>query len=206
MPPKQRQRKGAEVEKLMRELATLRTELHGCVITTRQPNPPVVKLRPYYPLVITLDGAAAGSALFIKPSTIADRIVSQLGLPANTSAYLVFKLKEIRIWGYQYGSSSDRVALSADIGTLIPSVEDVSSAPVTASTYSILAKLQDFGSLDKPAFIGYRWPQAHQSMCLYTSVKFNIAEIACNSVSSTIHIHLLWSTADISVLPDLQII
>jgi len=206
MPPKNRLRKGSEVEKLRRELAALKTEMHGCVLKTRSPNPPVVKLRPYYPLVITLDAATAGEAEFITPSVIANRICKQLGLPSNVSGYLVFKLREIRIWGYQYGGSTDRVALSADIGTLIPSVEDVAQTPVTASSYSVLAKLQDYGTLDRPAFVGYRWPQAHQSMSLYTSIKFNIAEIACNTDNATIHIHVLWSTADISVPPDLQII
>lgn len=202
MPPKRRNGKISEVEKLRREVASLKIEMQGCVLRTRQPNPPVVKLRPYYPLVITLDSPTAGEATFIYPKTVADLICKQLGLPTNVSAYLVFKLKEMRCWGYQYGGTTDRVALSVDVGTLIPSVEDVTTAPITASSYSILAKLQDYGTLDKPAFCGYRWPQAHQSMSLYTSVKFTIAEIACNTDNATIHIHLMWSTADISVPPD----
>lgn len=137
--------------------------------------------------------------LEINTQSINTWIVNQLGLSVQAQSKLVFRLKEIRFWAFQYGPATDRVEVNGEIGGTIATVSD----PVDAQTqnaivsYPVLYKFQDFGSLDEPAAAGFRWPIAHQQQPLFVTSNFTIAQVSSNSKSWTMHLHLEWSTSEI---------
>lgn len=178
----------------------LRRELRGFSVAPRKGGPPRVTLRPYYPLVVQKTHEVATTVLSISPSLVAKWISTQLGFGSQSTANLVFKLKAIRIWSYQYGPADDRVEVNGEIGSLVPTVGDPTSGP-PAVHYPVLYKFQDFGTLDEPAAAGYNWPLNHQQVPLYADSNFDIAEVVSNSKNLTIQLHLEWSTAEVQPPP-----
>lgn len=181
------------------QIRQLRRELNGYAPKNGAHDPPVVNLRPFYPLVITLDGAGAGVESLFSVSTLVKRVTSQLGLTSQAAANMVLKIKSVRGWAYQYGPDSDRVSLNGEVTSLVPNISDLTSQTTVNPTisYPVIYRFSDFGSLNKPAHFGYVYPKAQQEVILSPDCDFNVLTVASNTVSSTIHFHLEWSTAEI---------
>jgi hypothetical protein len=129
---------------------------------------------------------------------IVSKVREQLGLGSQSN--LNVRLKRFKAWAYQYGPGTDRVAINADVSSLIPNVSDYASqASVNPEIfYPLVAKLQDFGNLESPAAIGYEWPM-NQSLVplggVFSSGGFTILSISANTANATIHMHVEWSSA-----------
>jgi len=154
--------------------------------------------RPYYPLVVQIDLPSPGVEYNFGCNDIVRYARAQLGL--GSQANLNVRLKRFKAWAYQYGPGTDRVAINADVSSLIPNVSDYASqASVNPEIfYPLLAKLKDFGNLESPAAIGYEWPM-DQSLTplggVFSSGGFTVISVSANTANATLHLHVEWSSA-----------
>eukprot|EP00494_Astrolonche_serrata_P033782 UN34051 len=153
---------------LQSQLKQLRKELNGYTPRSRNVDPPVINQRPYYSLVVTLDGAAAGMEVLIGVSTLIKRVTEQLGLTSQAAASMVIKLKSVKGWAYQFGPAVDRVSINGEVSSLIPTVSDLTQQTTVnpVINYPVLYRFGDFGTLARPAHFAYVWPKAQQEMVL----------------------------------------
>jgi len=187
----------AQGQTVRAQIRSLRRDLTGHTLRPPAGPPPVVE-RPYYPLVVQVDLDAAATDYLFGSNDIVAAVRTQLGFSANAS--LNVRLKRFKAWAYQYGPDTDRVAIQADVSSLIPNVSDYASqASVNPEIfYPLLAKLKDFGDLDSPASIGYEWPMSQSLVPLggvFSSGGFTILSISSNTPRATIHYHVEWSSA-----------
>jgi len=196
MPPKG---KGtSRIARLEQRLASLQTDINGRVLANRSVDPPRVNLRPYYPLVLSLDAPTAGDELVLFASDLVSGVAKQLGLATETRQRMNVRVQQVRMWGFQYGTASDRVSVNMDVSSLVPTVQDIAAEPLVAVNYPIIAKLKDFGSSAKPAFVGYEWPKSHQLVPLHSNSNFQVVAAASNANNATLLVHVLWSTTDVA--------
>lgn len=141
---------------------------------------------------------AASTDYLFGSNDIVAAVRTQLGFGPQST--LNVRLKRFKAWAYQYGPDTDRVAINADVSSLVPNVSDYASqASVNPEIfYPLLAKLKDFGNLESPAAIGYEWPMSQSLMPLggvFSSGGFTILSISANTPRATIHLHVEWSSA-----------
>jgi len=188
------------------QLRTLRRDLTGHKLRPNPAGPPQVIERPYYPLVVQIDMPAAATDYLFGSNDIVAAVRTQLGFGPQVS--LNVRLKRFKAWAYQYGPDTDRVAINADVSSLVPNVSDYASqASVNPEIfYPLLAKLKDFGNLESPACIGYEWPM-NQSLIplggVFSSGGFTVLSASANTPRATIHLHVEWSsTGESAPQPD----
>jgi hypothetical protein len=181
------------------QIRALRRELHGHKLRPQPAGPPQVNLRPWYPLVVDINMPTAATDYQFGPNDIIRAVRTQLGFGANATVNL--RVKRFKAWAYQYGPGLDRVAINADVSSLIPSVSDLDNqATVNPEIFYPLAiKLQDKGNLESPAAIGYEWPMDQQltpigSIGGNQAGGFTILSIAANTANATLHFHVEWSS------------
>lgn len=188
------------------QLRTLRRDLTGHKVRPAPAGPPQVNVRPYYPLVLDINLPTAATDYLFGANDIIAAVKTQLGFGANASVNV--KLKRFKAWAYQYGPGTDRVAINADVSSLIPNVSDYASqASVNPEIfYPLLLKLEDKGNLESPAAIGYEWPLDQQLTPIggvFSSGGFTILSIAANTANATLHFHVEWSsTGESAPQPD----
>lgn len=208
--PRRRTNHRAQTQRIVSsQIRQLRREINGYAPKRGPINPPVVNLRPYYPLVITIDLAKPGVETTLNVSTIVKIVCSQLGLNAQNYTNLVVRLRKIQGWAYMFGATTDRVSINGEISSLVPNISDITKQVTVNPTigYPILYKFKDFGSLNRPAHFNYVWPRAQQEVALNYQSDFVVAGLASNTEDSTCHVHLEWSLASIQVpTPDTVVV
>lgn len=195
-----RRRARGGINRVHREVAQLRREINGHRSMRHATNPPPITTRPFYPLRLTLDLPAAATDYVTSVQDLRNVVASQLGLSAQVHSILTLKLQSVHGWAYMYGGTTDRVAIQGEISGLIPNVSDLANQATVnpAITYPVIYKFLDFGTLNRPAHFGYCWPRSMQDMALSGLSNFTVFSVSANSSNATIHINLLWSTADIA--------
>lgn len=183
-----------------REVARLRREFSGHKVNRHITNPPVVNMRPFYPLRISLDMPDTGVEYSISVQDLRNRVAGQLGLSDQAKGILTMKLLSVHGWAYMYGSSTDRVAIQGEVSGLVPNIEDSAQQQTQNATinYPIIYRFQDFGTISRPAHFGYHYPLMMQQIPLTGSANFTVISVSNNSTNGTIHFSLLWSTGDLA--------
>lgn len=200
--PRRRTNHRAQTQRIVSsQIRQLRREMNGYAPKRGPINPPVVNLRPYYPLVITIDLDKPGLETILSVSSIVKIAGNQLGISPQNFPNLVVRLRKIQGWAYMFGATTDRVSINGDISSLIPNISDITKQVTVNPTiaYPIVYTFKDYGSLNKPAHFSYVWPRAQQEVSLNTQSDFVVAGLASNTEDSTCHIHLEWSLASIQV-------
>lgn len=183
-----------------REVTQLRREINGHRTGRHAINPPPVTLRPFYPLRISLDLPEAGVDYAFSLVEIRNRVADQLGLVAQDRDKITVKLQSVHGWAYMYGATTDRVAILGEVSALIPNISDsVNQATENPSiSYPVIYKFQDFGTLNRPAHFGYCWPAVMADTPINALSNFTVISVSANSNNATMHINLLWSTAELA--------
>jgi len=174
--------------------------MSGGIIRRHPIDPPRVNLRPTYSLVVGFDSPTAGSETFITAGDLISTLAKQLNI-AQSADRINVRVQSIKCWAYQLAGKDDRVAISLDVSSLIPTIEDASAEPIVAVNYPLICRLSDFGTFSSPAFVGYTWPRTHQQVPLHSNSNFQIAAVAANTKNATIHVHVLWNTTDVAPPP-----
>lgn len=202
MPNSRGRRRGGRgvYRRVHNEVAQLRREMNGHKIRGHSTNPPIVNLRPYYPLRISMDLPEAGIEYLFSVQSIIKQVGNQLGLSAQAIAVLTIKLRSIHGWAYMYGSTADRVAISGEVSSLVPNVQDTADQITEnpAIHYPVIYRFQDFGTISRPAHFGYMFPKMMQEIPLSGQSNFNVLACSQNSVNATVHFELQWSTGDLA--------
>merc|ERR1711862_129339 len=180
------------------EISQLRREIRGFSIT-RNSGPPKINKRPWYPLVVERNFENPTVQYDLTLANLTFYICEQLGLTTQAATNMVVKLQEIRFWATQQGGDTQRVAIYGEVASVVPTVSDGVSTTSTSPAvhYPVLYKFRDTGSLDEPASAGYRWPTYQQATPLYRDSDFVFSTVASNVGNFTVHIHVLWSTAEV---------
>jgi len=179
-------------------LAGLRRELHGHRVRNMALEPPVVNERPWYPITLTFDITGASTTFQMDIESITKRLINQLGLSAQDVSKLVVKLNSIHGWAYQYGPAADRVDINGGIASLTPTISDDVQFTNSVVHYPFEYQFKDFGTISRPAKFGYKWSMTDSQQPLFASSNFIVAVVASNSVNSTLHLNLSWSTLDVA--------
>jgi hypothetical protein len=135
----------------------------------------------------------------VTPLTLVGRIATQLGLSSQAKANMVVRVREFRCWAYQYGPATDRVDINGEVGTTFPSVSDPVAVPTQTPVihYGVVQKFRAFGTISEPARYGYTWPLSAQQVPIYQDSDFTLVNLVSNSGNATVHVHVLWSTAEV---------
>ena len=159
--------------------------------------------RPYYALTLNLVNANASEEYYYTNQDVINGIVAQLGLNAGDASTISVKLQSVESWAVPTASSADRPSVEMEVSSLIPQVEDTTTAPVAIS-YPILKVLQDTGTLSEAAKVGFTWPLAMRDMPLGNTANHVVFASSGNVAFTTIRCHLLWSTSGEAVPPALR--
>jgi len=187
------------------QMRQLRRELNGYVPRGGPNDPPVLNLRPYYSLTISVDMAEPGNETILDISTIIKAVGVQLGLSPQDYSNLVVRLRKIQGWAYQYGATTDRISINGEVSSLVPNISDLATQTTVnpSIAYPVLYKFKDYGSLNKPAHFAYVWPRSQQEIGLQSFSNFVVATLASNTKDSTVHVSLEWTTSGVSAaIPD----
>lgn len=139
-------------------------------------DPPMYLQAPWWNLTVNFeDPFQSGVAYSLTPGNVRGRVLSNLGITANAAPNFVFKIKKIAIWSVASASSAS-VALSARISSLVPTVSDDLNPTAPRSVYyGIQASLDDSGTLNKPAAVGWVYSMQDQCQIISPDQTFTLA-------------------------------
>lgn len=175
-------------------------ELNGGKRTLSGPAPRDFKPRPYFSLTCNLNIASASEMTYFTNQDIITAVISQLGLNAADANIMVVKLHTVDAWAVPEASSTDRPAVSMDVSSLIPQVEDTTAAPV-AIVYPILMQLKDVGNLSQAAKVGYTWPASQAQMPLGFQANHTVVAVSGNVTNVTVRVGLQFSFGGEAIPP-----
>jgi hypothetical protein len=141
-------------------------------------DPPSFNTAPFWSYCVQFeDPFQAGVAYILKPSTVRARILTNLGI-VGTAPNLVFRIRSIRIWAVA-SAQSESVSVTADISSLVPTVsDDVNPSAPRAVYYGIQARLQDSGTLNRPASVGFHYSVLDSTQVISANQSMSIMEYA----------------------------
>jgi len=183
-----------------RAINQLKRQLHGHPNRLAHVAPPSVTLRPYYPLVLDVVQASAATEVYHTPTSLIQRLVTQLGLAEQDKASINIKIHRVDAYVMATGVSTDRPAVNMNCSSLVPTVGDPPQTTPTVNEvfYGVIKRLSDQGNVGESAKVSYTWPLHMADLPLNENATFTVAGIAGNLANTAVRFHLLWSTTDVA--------
>jgi len=97
----------------------------GVAIKARN-DPPSIVLRPWYNITVAFQATGAATTLTHTVTGVRTQMLTQLGLPADTS--FLMRFREIRAWGALGGSITGTFHDPATVGSVLTELQDTGSA------------------------------------------------------------------------------
>jgi len=194
--PRKYDRKGAITSTMLAK------RLNGFQIRNLHTDPMPFNRNPYFPIVVnkSLTTQQIGDEILITPQVIIGWLCNQLGIQDAADAIkqrISFKLKSVKVFaGFDVlNATSGLPAVFLDIAARSPQVEDTTTTAATVKEvgYPTIMKLQDIGSLDRQAAVGYVFPSATQSTPYIFGPDVPVIACAANRNSYVVRLNMMWS-------------